>query len=283
MIGTTLHEYDSALCGYLRANLRHHRHDPHFLRALKQELPESLRTYVLGDEDEGPAPHERALLGFDDLYDLEHFATNGPPSSMTWFSDTELHKRSAYPIPEIRAHLTAQSAEEWAVASSGFARALEVEDLPLAEGIARVAEWILDARRLLRAMGALHHLPHPEGTFPTPSCPEPPPTPSLPETPSTHQGLRDGALVAAIAETQVLQREVRDLLVSQRVVKDYYSTEEAAQVLGKAEFTVREWCRLGRIRAAKKGSGRGKHQSWVIGHDELLRYQREGLRPSSKH
>jgi transposase len=69
-------------------------------------------------------------------------------------------------------------------------------------------------------------------------------------------------------------------LVRQRTAKDYYSTEEAAALLGKAEFTVREWCRLGRIQAEKKGSGRGKHQSWVIAHAEVLRIQKEGLLPA---
>ncbi len=68
-------------------------------------------------------------------------------------------------------------------------------------------------------------------------------------------------------------------LLKQRTVKDWYSTEEVAEILGKAEFTVREWCRQGRIRAEKKGSGRGKYHSWVVAHAELLRIQREGLLP----
>jgi hypothetical protein len=68
-------------------------------------------------------------------------------------------------------------------------------------------------------------------------------------------------------------------LVQRQAVKDWYSTEEVARLLGKAEFTVREWCRLGRVRAEKKGSGRGKYQAWVVSHDELLRVQREGLLP----
>lgn len=69
------------------------------------------------------------------------------------------------------------------------------------------------------------------------------------------------------------------LLVMRQVVKDYYDVDEVAEVLGKAPFTVREWARLGRVHAEKKGSGRGKYQSWVISHAELLRIQREGLLP----
>ena len=73
-----------------------------------------------------------------------------------------------------------------------------------------------------------------------------------------------------------------NVLVQQGTVKDWYSTAEVAQVLGKAEFTVREWCRLGRIRAEKRRSGRGAFPAWVISHDELARYQREGLLPNRK-
>jgi hypothetical protein len=76
------------------------------------------------------------------------------------------------------------------------------------------------------------------------------------------------------------------LLVRERTVKDWYTTAEVAGVLGKAEFTVREWCRLGRINAQKRLSGRGAYPAWCISREELLRYQREGLlvgrtRPSS--
>jgi hypothetical protein len=70
-----------------------------------------------------------------------------------------------------------------------------------------------------------------------------------------------------------------DQLVQQRTVKEWYTTAEVAQILGKADFTVREWCRLGRIHAEKKSSGRGKYPGWVISHTELLRLQREGLLP----
>jgi excisionase family DNA binding protein len=72
------------------------------------------------------------------------------------------------------------------------------------------------------------------------------------------------------------------VLVERQTVKDWYTTEEVAKILGKAEFTVREWARNGRIRAEKKGSGRGKYQSWVVSHAGLLRVQREGLLPTRK-
>jgi hypothetical protein len=66
-------------------------------------------------------------------------------------------------------------------------------------------------------------------------------------------------------------------LINRERVKEYYSTDEVANLLGKAEFTVREWCRLGRINAQKRQSGRGKFQAWVVSHAELVRFQREGL------
>jgi len=69
------------------------------------------------------------------------------------------------------------------------------------------------------------------------------------------------------------------MLVERQTVRDWYTTEETAKLLGKAEFTVREWCRNARIKAEKRASGRGAFPAWVISHAELLRYQREGLLP----
>jgi hypothetical protein len=71
------------------------------------------------------------------------------------------------------------------------------------------------------------------------------------------------------------------LLVERQQTKEWYTTEELARLLGKAEFTVREWCRLGRIRATKRQSGRGAYPAWAISHEELIRYQKEGLLPLS--
>jgi hypothetical protein len=69
------------------------------------------------------------------------------------------------------------------------------------------------------------------------------------------------------------------VLVERQIVREWYTTEQVAQLVGKAEFTVREWCRHGRLNAARRSSGRGKYLAYVVSHTELLRYQREGLLP----
>lgn len=67
------------------------------------------------------------------------------------------------------------------------------------------------------------------------------------------------------------------LLLKERVVQKYYSTSDVARILGKAEFTVREWCRHRRVRAEKRPCGRGNSKEWIISHEELERIQSEGL------
>ncbi|HYV37929.1 MAG TPA: hypothetical protein VE988_19750 [Gemmataceae bacterium] len=67
------------------------------------------------------------------------------------------------------------------------------------------------------------------------------------------------------------------VLVDRQTIKDFYEIEEFAKLVSKSCFTCREWCRLGRIRADKKLSGRGAYARWVVSHAELLRYQKEGL------
>jgi hypothetical protein len=94
-----------------------------------------------------------------------------------------------------------------------------------------------------------------------------------------------GAAVDAIHE--VIERLDRmaaaiQVLVERQTVKDWYDVDEFAQLVGKASFTCREWCRNGRINAKKRMSGRGAFPAWVISHAELLRYQREGLLPLRK-
>ncbi|QEG01546.1 Helix-turn-helix domain protein [Stieleria maiorica] len=68
-------------------------------------------------------------------------------------------------------------------------------------------------------------------------------------------------------------------LIEQKRTKEYYSTAEVAQILNRAEFTVREWCRHGRVWAEKRGTGRGLSKEWMISREELERIENEGLLP----
>jgi len=62
-------------------------------------------------------------------------------------------------------------------------------------------------------------------------------------------------------------------------LREWYTTHEFAKAVGKAEFTIREYCRLGRLVAEKRQSGRGAYPQWVLSQAELLRFQRNGLLP----
>jgi hypothetical protein len=98
----------------------------------------------------------------------------------------------------------------------------------------------------------------------------------VPSAPPAGQAEVAGALNAVdrrLARIETLLGE----LFRQRAVKDRYTTGEAAQPLGRAEFTVREWCRLGQVNASKRACGRG--QEWAISHAELERIRNKGLLP----
>jgi excisionase family DNA binding protein len=71
------------------------------------------------------------------------------------------------------------------------------------------------------------------------------------------------------------------LLVSQKP-KDWYTTTEAAKILGRAKWTVRDWCRNERLNAEKLSGGRGGEGEYRISHEEIERYQREGLLPDPR-
>ncbi len=72
-------------------------------------------------------------------------------------------------------------------------------------------------------------------------------------------------------------------LTEQRQVQEWYDTATAAKILGKAPYSVREWCRLGRVRAEKRACGRGTSKEWMISHEELMRIKAEGLLPLRKY
>jgi hypothetical protein len=97
--------------------------------------------------------------------------------------------------------------------------------------------------------------------------------------------LKIGKDRANVSEDELKERLLRiegmleSILGQWSAPREFYSTSEVAILLGKAEFTVREWCRLGRILAEKRACGRGLSKEWMISHDEVQRIKNEGLLP----
>ena len=92
---------------------------------------------------------------------------------------------------------------------------------------------------------------------------------------SLHQAME--LIVRRLDELETIAAEIRDNVLKTTVDKEAYTTKEAAELLQRKPFTVREWCRLGRVNAFKIESGSGAEDEWRIPHEELLRIQNEGL------
>jgi hypothetical protein len=75
---------------------------------------------------------------------------------------------------------------------------------------------------------------------------------------------------------------VLEVVRGRPTVKEFYSTQEVAGLLGRDMFTVREWARLGRIHAVKRATGRGSSAAWAIPHHELERIRNHGLLPDPR-
>ena len=87
------------------------------------------------------------------------------------------------------------------------------------------------------------------------------------------------AVIESLDQRLTRIEELLTRLVDTKTQKEYYSTSEVARLLSRAEFTVREWARNGRIWAEKRQCGRGNTKEWMISHVEVERIQNEGLLP----
>jgi hypothetical protein len=145
MAGEMLHEFDCDLCDYVLGQFRPHLRElparPRSVPTLdysqwhRLDLSAWLGRVVAGLPDP-LADHVWAGVGGDKvagpLSDAELSALAGaaddPPlrceAQAVWVPFPALHQRSVECVPEVRAGLTRQTAEEWAEASAGFAARL---------------------------------------------------------------------------------------------------------------------------------------------------------------
>lgn len=76
-----------------------------------------------------------------------------------------------------------------------------------------------------------------------------------------------------------LRNEVQSLRAGPPATRTAYSVEEAAKLLQRAPYTVRQWCLDGRINATKRAERRGGAEVWSVPAGEVERYRNEGLLP----
>jgi Helix-turn-helix domain len=163
--------------------------------------------------------------------------------------------------------------ERMGMTSADFEDMLEA-GLPMhrmRDGSIRITETELD--RFLELRSGMN--PSPGGK--DPARPSGTPTVSSPRDSPSPQ-----SFVEKIEQRLAAIQDTISTLLQQRTVKDYYTTEEVAKLVDRDAYTVREWCRYGRLWAVKRPCGRGNSPEWSISHEELVRYQNEGLLPLRK-
>jgi hypothetical protein len=82
-----------------------------------------------------------------------------------------------------------------------------------------------------------------------------------------------------MSELKAMILEIKEILGNPAQARESYSVEEAAKLLGREPYTVREWCRHGRINASKRREQRGEAALWSISTAEVARIKDEGLLP----
>jgi lysyl-tRNA synthetase class I len=85
-------------------------------------------------------------------------------------------------------------------------------------------------------------------------------------------------LTIVLERLERIEAVMSDLL-RHKTVKEWYTTAEVAEIVGKSDYTVREYCRKGQIQAKKAPNGRG----WLVSHLELNRLRNYGPLPEPKH
>ena len=86
-------------------------------------------------------------------------------------------------------------------------------------------------------------------------------------------------LTARLSGIEAMLAQILESVAAPKVPRERYTVEEVAAMLDKTPYTVREWCREGRINATKRPERRGGSELWSISVDEITRVRNEGLLP----
>jgi hypothetical protein len=84
-------------------------------------------------------------------------------------------------------------------------------------------------------------------------------------------------LTASLTALNTKLDQIIHKLSGPREERSCYTVEETAEKIGRMPYTVRDWCRLGRINATKRAERRGGAELWSVSAAELTRYRNEGL------
>jgi hypothetical protein len=93
-----------------------------------------------------------------------------------------------------------------------------------------------------------------------------------------HPDARQATLEAALEMLERIDARLRRLEANLAPLKSWMTATEFAGAVNKSAYTVREWCKAGRI-GAEFLKDEGRTGEWRIPANELDRYRREGLRP----
>lgn len=80
---------------------------------------------------------------------------------------------------------------------------------------------------------------------------------------------------------ELVEAKVERFIAPTTPAREWLTVEEFSKSVTRSVWTVRRWCRDGRIQAHKTVCGRGVSGEWRVSVAELQRYQREGLLPSN--
>jgi excisionase family DNA binding protein len=84
-------------------------------------------------------------------------------------------------------------------------------------------------------------------------------------------------LEARLTGIETMLAQIHESLTDPKAGREWFTVEEAASLMGRKPYTVREWCREGRINATKRPEKRGGAELWNVSAGEIARYKNEGL------